>query len=204
MPLNRDAAISVNDGPELSPRTFERVRKLVYDTAGIDLREGKEALVSARLSKKLRELGHGTYEAYLDEVAADRTGESLIALIDVLTNNFTSFLREPAHFEFLEKQILPALAGRNRINIWCAAASTGEEPYSLAFTLFEVLGPAAASRCRILATDISTQALARLARGSIRQSVFKVCRRPGYPSIFTRGRDVAGPIQDQARSGSHR
>jgi chemotaxis protein methyltransferase CheR len=153
-------------GPVLSPKTFERVRKLVYDTAGIDLRQGKETLVSARLNKKLRERGLDSYERYLDEVAADSTGQSLIALIDVLTTNFTSFLREPAHFEFLEKEILPAVADRARIEIWCAAAATGEEPYSLAFTLFEALGPAAASRCRILATDISTLALSK-ARAAI-------------------------------------
>lgn len=146
-------------GPALSPKTFDRVRKLVYEKAGIELRQGKETLVSARLGKKLRQLGHATFEEYLDEVAADRTGESLIALLDVLTTNYTSFLREPAHFEFLEKQILPVIGNRSRIEIWCAAASTGEEPYSLAFTLLENLGPEASGRCHILATDISTQAL---------------------------------------------
>ncbi len=158
MPIETDVWQSP---PELRPQTFQKIRKLVYDTAGIDLRDGKETLVSARLGKKLRQLGHRTYEDYFEEVTSDRTGESLIALIDVLTTNFTSFLREPAHFEFLKTQILPALNTRSRVDIWCAAAATGEEPYSFAFTLFEELGPTAASRCRILATDISTKALSQ-------------------------------------------
>jgi chemotaxis protein methyltransferase CheR len=144
----------------IQPRSFERVRKLIYEAAGIDLRQGKEALVSARLEKRLRETGHATFDEYLDAVAADRTGESLIALTDVLTTNYTSFLREPTHFEFLKKYILPSLALRKHFDIWCAAAATGEEAYSLAFTILEVLGSGSASRCRILATDISTRALA--------------------------------------------
>jgi chemotaxis protein methyltransferase CheR len=187
MRFNQDSAATISEGPALPPKTFERVRQLVYDTAGIDLRQGKEALVSARLYKKLRELGHGTYEAYLDEVAADQTGEALIALIDALTTNFTSFLREPAHFEFLEKEILPALAGRSRIDIWCAASSTGEEPYSFAFTLFEVLGPAAASRCRILATDISTQALAKAREGIYQAERFEGVPQAWLPKYLLRG-----------------
>ena len=174
-------------GPELSSRTFERVRKLVYDAAGIDLRQGKETLVSARLNKKLRQLGYKTYEAYLDQVSADSTGESLTALIDVLTTNFTSFLREPAHFEFLEKQILPVIANRGRIEVWCAAAATGEEPYSLAFTLLEALGPTAVNRCRILATDISTQALTKARAGIYPAERFDGVPKPWLSKYLLRG-----------------
>jgi chemotaxis protein methyltransferase CheR len=188
MPTLNKAALAQSDGgPALSPRTFERVRKLVYDTAGIDLRQGKETLVSARLNKKLRQLGHTSYEAYLDEVAADHTGDSLTALIDVLTTNFTSFLREPAHFEFLEKTILPAIADRPRVEIWCAAAATGEEPYSLAFSLLEFFGSDAASRCRILATDISTQALAKARAAVYAAERFEGVPKPWLPKYLLRG-----------------
>lgn len=150
---------------ELSPKTFDRVRKLIYDKAGIDLRAGKESLVAARLGKQMRESGLRSYDDYMDRVAADRTGESLIALIDALTTNYTLFLRERDHFDFLRATALPGLASRTRIDVWCAAAATGEEPYTLAFTLLDAFGPGAVARCRILATDISTRALRKAGEG---------------------------------------
>src|SRR5579884_973307 len=173
--------------PELSPVVFQKIRKLVYDTAGIDLREGKETLVSARLGKRLRQFGYRSYDQYIDHVTADTSGESLIALIDVLTTNYTSFLREPAHFEFLKSQILPAIAKRSRIKVWCAAAATGEEPYSLAFALFEALGTEAATRCRILATDISTTALAKARAGIYPAQRFNEVPKEWLPKYLLRG-----------------
>ena len=161
--------------PVLPPRVFQKIASLIYDQAGIELKDGKQALVSARLNKKLRESGCRTYDEYLMLIEGDRTGESLIALIDALTTNYTSFLREKTHFEYL-KQILPDLCSRADLQIWCAAAATGEEPYTLAITMLEALGSTAASRCRILATDISTRALA-----SARQGVYPMDRLKDVP-----------------------
>jgi chemotaxis protein methyltransferase CheR len=166
----------IEDPGELPPRVFDKVRKLLYEQAGIDLRPGKEALVSSRLSRGMREKGCPSFEAYVDRAAADATGEGLLDLIDALTTNFTSFLREPAHFEFMRRKILPALAARPRLEIWCAAAATGEEPYSIAFTVLDVLGAGAAPRCRILSTDISTRALDKA-----RRAVYPADRFSGVP-----------------------
>ena len=150
----------------LSAREFDQFRKLAYDTAGIDLQPGKEQLVSARLSKKIRELKLRGYEEYYDYVTADKTGDALISLIDALTTNHTSFFREIAHFEFLRKTILPELSKRTQISIWCAASSTGEEPYSIAFSVLEECGmQQALPKLRILATDISTRVLAAARKG---------------------------------------
>ena len=193
---NREA--EVNRLAELPPRVFERVRKLLYEKAGIDLRKGKEALVAARLSKRMRETQCRSYESFVDRATEDATGEGLLDLIDALTTNFTSFLREPAHFEFLRSKALPALASRAVVNIWCAAAATGEEPYSIAFTLLDTLGggtlstgplgngtlgsgqgggfPSGPGRFRVLATDISTRALERARRG-----VYPADRFTGVP-----------------------
>jgi chemotaxis protein methyltransferase CheR len=167
----------VQEPKALSDRTFEKIRKLIYEQAGIDLRQGKQTLVSARLGKKLRETGLRDYDTYLDNVIADKTGESMIALIDALTTNYTSFLREPQHFQFLRDEILPAVAKRRQIDLWCAAASTGEEPYSLAFTLLDVLGPVALTQARILSTDISTRALATASQG-----IYAADRLTGMPA----------------------
>lgn len=181
------AAQAYDGSPVLSSRVFDKIRDLVYQRAGIDLRNGKENLVSARLSKKLRETGCATYEEYLDRVLRDTSGESLTALIDALTTNFTSFLREPAHFEFLKKEILSVIGSRDKVEIWCAAAATGEEPYSLAFTLLETLGMNAAYRCRILATDISTRALETARKGIYPAERFDGVPKEWLPRYLLRG-----------------
>ena len=116
--------------------------------------------MAARLGKKLRELKIPSYEAYYDFVVADRTGESLIALIDALSTNHTSFLREASHFDFIVAKVIPSLRKRASIDIWSAPCSTGEEPYSIAITLLEQLGVPPKPGLRIRATDISTKALA--------------------------------------------
>lgn len=149
----------------LTAREFEQFRRLAYEQFGLDLRNGKEELVSARLGKKLRQLHFHSYQEYYRHVLEDRSGEALAALIDALTTNHTSFYREPAHFAFLRESILPALRDRPSIAIWSAACSSGEEPYTLAFSAIEEIGEAAYEKLQILATDISTKVLVNAQKG---------------------------------------
>jgi chemotaxis protein methyltransferase CheR len=179
--------LEVEGAATLTPQTFDRIRRLVYDKAGIDLKKGKEQLVSARLARKLRETGTASYEDYMRRVETDRTGESLVAMIDALTTNYTSFMRETAHFDFLKQVILPKLAGRNSVDIWCAAAATGEEPYSLMFTMLDALSGIGAPPCRLLATDISTRALDAARKGIYPAERFDACRREWLPKYLLRG-----------------
>jgi chemotaxis protein methyltransferase CheR len=143
----------------LSPRDFERIRKLAFDYCGLDMSTGKEELVASRLGKIMRMEGISSYGAYYDHVVADKTSTALIKMIDSLTTNHTSFFREQQHFDFLAATIFPALAGRSQIDIWSSASSSGEEPYSVAFAAREFYG-AACPGLRILASDISTRILA--------------------------------------------
>ncbi|WP_321475371.1 protein-glutamate O-methyltransferase CheR [uncultured Paludibaculum sp.] len=143
----------------VQPLEFKRIQSLTYQMAGIDLRDGKEALVGARLNKRIRELGLKDVSSYLSVVEADRTGLELAALIDALTTNFTSFLREPQHFEFLRSVILPEMADGASLRIWSAGCATGEEPYSILFHLVQALGERRVGEVEILASDISTRAL---------------------------------------------
>ncbi|HUA20132.1 MAG TPA: protein-glutamate O-methyltransferase CheR [Bryobacteraceae bacterium] len=142
----------------LTEQQFSKIRTLVYETAGIDLKHGKEELVKARLGKELRKQNLTSFDRYVEQVVNDKTGESLINLINALSTNFTHFFREQKHFDYLAKTVAPRWQGRQRIDVWCAAAATGEEPYSLAITLLESLG--ASAGVHILASDISTRALA--------------------------------------------
>jgi chemotaxis protein methyltransferase CheR len=145
-------------------RDFERVRSLIYARAGISLHAGKQAMVYSRLSRRLRETGHRSFGAYLQWLDA-ATGEAAAnewqEFVNCLTTNLTSFYREAHHFEVLD-EALKARAGKP-IRIWCNAASTGEEPYTLAMTAIEALGPQ--PDVKIMASDIDTKVLATAARG---------------------------------------
>ena len=144
---------------------FAKIRQLAYDTFGLDLRAGKETLVSARLGKHIRSSGCRSFDEYYRHVVEDSTEQALIHLIDALTTNHTSFFREPAHFDFLRKALLPEWRNRPSIEIWSAACSSGEEPYSIAMCMLGELGGAAPGKVRILATDISTRVLAAAKEG---------------------------------------
>jgi chemotaxis protein methyltransferase CheR len=144
----------------LKPREFDQIRELAYQYCGLNIHAGKEELVAARLGKIMRELKIPSFRAYYEYVTTDETGQALVRMIDALTTNHTSFFREPQHFDFLAKTILPSLANRPRIDIWSAACSTGEEPYSLAMAMLQHFEGVRAPEMKILATDISTRAIA--------------------------------------------
>ena len=160
-------------------REFERVRRLAYEKFGLDLRDGNEPLVAARLGKKLGQLGLRTYREYLDQVQADASGDLLTGMIDALTTNHTMFLREPAHFVFLRQVVRAELRKRSPLEIWSAACSTGEEPYSIAICLLEELGAEAASRIRIVASDVSSRVLETAKHG-----VYAAERFEGFPAAW--------------------
>ena len=152
------------DEPEFafSAQDFERVRRLIYDHAGINLHANKHAMVYSRLSRRLRETGHRTFADYLGWLQSsvpDARGEWQ-QFVNGLTTNLTSFFREAHHFDSLvedlrERQLRDA-------RIWCSAASTGEEAYSIAMVLEETFG--SGSRAEVVASDIDTTVLATAQR----------------------------------------
>jgi chemotaxis protein methyltransferase CheR len=145
--------------------TFERFCAIVYEKSGIAINSNKIALVTARVGKRMRELGIDDDRDYLRQVLDDPDGEEIVHLLDVISTNVTSFFRENAHFDFFAETTAQWYSqGQRKFRFWCAAASTGEEPYSIAMTLLDKIGTGAAN-IKILATDISTRALARCTEG---------------------------------------
>ncbi len=142
---------------------FDYIIRLVYERSRIRLHDGKHALIRARLGKRMRLHGHGTLGEYCEFLRTRADEEEITHVVDALATNFTGFLRERDHFEFVVNEALPALLGAvpRRFHVWSAACSTGEEPYSLAFYLAEHRPVAAGWDWQILATDISTKALAK-------------------------------------------
>jgi chemotaxis protein methyltransferase CheR len=144
---------------------FDRFTALAYDKAGISIKAGKEALVSARVAKRVRALSLSDAEAYLAYLEKDLSGDELLRFLDVVTTHFTSFFREPDHFELLAAELEALLArGQRKIRLWSAASSTGEEPYTMAMTALGVNGADAAD-LKILATDIAADTLSQAAAG---------------------------------------
>ncbi|MFM2066692.1 MAG: hypothetical protein RLZZ584_1601 [Pseudomonadota bacterium] len=146
-------------------RDFARVRELIYHRAGISLHEHKQAMVYSRLSRRLRETGHRSFGSYLQALEQGRGESAEIEwqeFINCLTTNLTAFFREEHHFPLLT-QALKELGGERAPRIWCNAASTGEEPYSIAMCVAETLGER--SQARIVASDIDTNVLAKARRG---------------------------------------
>jgi chemotaxis protein methyltransferase CheR len=155
-------------GPErnMSRSTFAQFRALIYRESGIALGEGKEGLVRARVSKRMRMLGLQDYDSYLDVLLSDSSGDELIHLLDVISTNVTSFFREEGHFQVLSDFARRWHAEkRTRLRLWSAACSTGEEPYSMAMTMLAA-GEGRLIDAKILATDLSTRALARARAGT--------------------------------------
>jgi len=136
---------------------FSRIRTLIHRRAGIALGEHKRQMVYSRLSRRLRDLGLPQFSTYLSMLEDSRDGDEWQLFINSLTTNLTSFFREAHHFPVLADL---ARKATQPVTVWCAAASTGEEPYSIAITLMEALGERA-STARVIATDIDTSVLAK-------------------------------------------
>jgi len=156
---------------------FNRVRKMLYDYCGIHLHEGKEALVRARLMKRVRKLGLGHFWEYLDYVESDETGGEFLSLVDVLTTNKTSFFREKQHYDFLVDNVIPKMNGRE-YKWWSAGCSSGEEPITLAMTLYEQKEFRRDFSVKLLATDLSRDILQTAKSGVYPQE--KIRDLPGY------------------------
>lgn len=143
----------------LTERDFEKIRALIHKRAGISLGSHKREMVYSRLARRLRTLQLADFSTYLAQLEADERSSEWEYFTNALTTNLTSFFREAHHFPLLAEHAKKI--GRP-YSVWCAAASTGEEPYSIAITLAEALGERAGT---VLATDIDTQVLAKARSG---------------------------------------
>ncbi len=170
---------------EFQERDFVRVRDLIYRRAGINLNENKQNMVYSRLSRRLRLHGMQSFREYLDRIEQDAafgSGEAQ-EFINALTTNLTSFYREAHHFPTFEQFLRESTAVPK---VWCAAASTGEEPYCIAMTMVEAAG--SRSPGNLLATDIDTNVLNTAARGSYRLDAAQPCGEARLRRFFLRGR----------------
>ncbi|MCC6916919.1 CheR family methyltransferase [Nitrosomonas sp.] len=141
-----------------SSQDFDCVKKMIYARAGIALAENRQEMVYTRLSRRLRATGARGFGEYLARLERDNRDTEWESFVNALTTNLTSFFREEHHFPILAEHVRKRQPGQT-VKLWCSAASTGEEPYSMAMTMVETFN-SLKPPVRILATDIDTEVLA--------------------------------------------
>jgi len=155
----------------ISDKEFEKIAKLVYDNFGINLTESKKSLLIGRLQKVLKKHNFNSFKDYIDHI--EKGGkEALTELVNRVSTNHTFFYREYDHFEFFEKKALPEIKAyrqkenNRKIKLWCAAASKGDEPYTIMIHLLRFFGHDYSQwQAGLLATDISEDALREAVTG---------------------------------------
>ncbi len=157
---------------KLTDEELQQLSALIYKHTGIVIDDEKRSLIINRLQKDVAAHGFSSYYEYYKKILEDKSGFMLSRLIDRISTNFTYFWRESDHFVYLKKVVLPEITkklekkGRHDLRIWCAAAATGEEPYTIVMVLKEFLGFRAHEwKHDILATDISSVALEKARKG---------------------------------------
>ena len=145
---------------------YEYIIALIHQRCGIKLHDGKEQLIKARLGKRLRHYGMETLADYCRFLRTGADEEEFTLVVNALTTNFTNFLREEDHFHFMVQKALPTILPKcqRRFQVWSAASSTGEEPYTIAMYLAEHFPVAQQWDWRVTGSDISTRVLAAAQR----------------------------------------
>ncbi len=186
------ASVDPAGSAQLSTADFERVRALIHRRAGIALNPTKRTMVHSRLSRRLRALAIGDFKSYLDRLeAGGDDAPEWQEFVNALTTNLTSFFREAHHFPVLARH----LQRRTPQRVWCCAASTGEEPYSIAITACDALASDAPA-VSVLATDIDTAVLDKARNGVFAADAVERIEPSSLRRHFLRGRGTnAGLVQ---------
>ena len=189
----------------LSRRNFENIAGLLRTESGIHLPESKAMLVYSRLAKRLRQTGCPDFDAYWELIDSPAGAQERQAMFAALTTNVTRFFREPHHFDHLKKTVLPELVATaragGRVRLWSSACSTGEEPYSIALTVLDMLPEAARLDVKILATDIDPVVVATARAGIYRADVQSVVPQPLRDKWLARDRESgAWKVKDEVKA----
>ncbi len=169
---------------------FKQFQSMIYDIAGINMSPAKKSLVAGRLAKRIKHHDLDSYASYFQLLMEKDTAERQIA-VDLLTTNETYFFREPKHFDFMRDKVLPQHRAGRPFRLWSAASSSGEEAYSLAMLMSEILGE---SPWEIVASDLSTRVLETASTG-----IYPMERAGGIPQHYLKRYCLKGIGSQQGR-----
>lgn len=189
---------------KLTDNDFERLVTYMKKTYGITL-DKKRVLIEGRLSNMISTRGFKSFKEYIDFAFADKTGNETMQLVNKLTTNHTFFMREPEHFQYLKKTILPYFEKQNAatrtLDLWCAASSTGQEPYTIVMTIDDYFGANAARwKVNLLATDLDTDVLAKAKAGVYTIDMMKDVPKEWLAKYFTKVDATTYKVIDRLRN----
>ncbi len=174
---------------ELGDSEFFLLRDVIFKESGINLTERKKALMQSRLMKRLRVLNLDNYKNYY-QYLINNYEQEIINLINCITTNKTDFFREPKHFDFIREVVLPDFEQRrgDKLRIWSAGCSTGEEPYSIAITIADYYNNKHMPDIKILATDIDTEVLNKALSGIYKEETICELEPETIKRFFLKGK----------------
>ncbi len=186
----------------LTDKDFIRLKNFMYNNYGINL-EKKRTLIETRLGLMVRRLGFRDFKSYIDNLMQDKSGEQAAVLVEKLTTNFTYFMREEQHYEFLRDEVLthalkkPPIGG---VKIWSAASSTGEEPYCIAMLAQQMMSKNPRLKVSVTASDISNNVLNQAKMGIYSQDKIAKLPQTWIKSFFRQLNDRNYKITDNVRN----
>ena len=188
---------------KLTDDDFNRLVSYMKQNYGINL-EKKRVLIEGRLSNMVTSRGFKSFKEFIDFAFADKTGKETMQLVNKLTTNHTYFLREPEHFQYLKEVLLPYFEQTVRdhdLRIWCAASSTGHEPYTIVMTIDEYFGSKASLwNLKILATDLDTDVLAKAKAAVYTEDMVKDVPEEWLKKYFVKQNDGSYRVIDRIRN----
>jgi chemotaxis protein methyltransferase CheR len=201
-PVGLGGAPSAFSVPGLTDETFEKFRALIYEKTGIHMRDGKQILIANRLRKRMAAHGLRTFEEYYALITSRNVGEEMSAFIDAVSTNETYFFREGNHFTALTNIVFPELFKSNqRLRLWSAGCSTGEEVYTLRIVADQAAKAAGLGRSvEIVGTDISTTVIARAQEGIYRERALRLVPPEQLQKYFHPVGGGAYQVADEARA----
>ena len=178
----------------ISNADFGRLRTLIYTQSGINLNVDKKTMLELRIKRRLKSLELTSFSDYCEYLFGHQgQREEMVQFLNVVTTNKTDFFREPDHFDYLVQKALPDILARNgcerSVMVWSAGCSTGEEPYTLAMVMNEFGQTHPGFHFRVLATDISTEVLAKAKMGVFSEEVVRPVSADLRRKYFMRSRD---------------
>jgi len=189
--------MNLTSEPHQTDADFEFIREIVYKLSRISLGPQKKTMVLSRIAKRMRALGHQSVKEYCDLLRKPSGRSELSSLIDVISTNHTYFFREAAHFDYLTKEILRKRKPNQRLRVWSAACSSGEEPYSLAMVLAEQRRLDNGFDWRMEATDISSIVLAKAEAGNYAEAALTRVPASLKSRYFSKSEDGPGWAVDK-------